>query len=155
MKDNVVIGAGAGAIGGLVGLILSYTIYSLGISPISSLNVAASLVVIDVLNLTTGGIIWSIATHLFVAQLFGLILTYFLIFTGKEYWGLKGIGTGAIFCLVAHSFLIPLIRTDALVRSLNFNPSAFGTILITHATIGLVTAFLIIKFKFKPMISSQ
>ena len=41
--------------------------FILGISPISSINVAASFVVIDVINLTIGGIILSKVTHMPIA----------------------------------------------------------------------------------------
>jgi hypothetical protein len=146
MKDKIAFGSMAGAIGGAVGIIFSYTMFRLGISPISSINLAASFVAIDILNLTAGGIIWSIVTHLTVASLFGIILTYILIYSGKEYWVLKGIGTGAIFCLITHSYLIPLMRTEKQVHHLIFNPPSFGTMITTHSIIGLVTALIIVNY---------
>ena len=103
MNDNIVVGAIAGSIGGAIGIMFSFSMYLLGISPMSSINLAATLVTIDVVNLTTGGVIFAIITHLLVASLFGTLLTYILKFTGKHFWIFKGIGFGALFCLVSHS----------------------------------------------------
>ncbi len=146
MKDNIALGAIAGAIGGAVGLIYSYTMFLLGISPISSLNLAATMVVMDIVNLTLGGVIWSIITHLVVAAAFGVIVAYILLWSGKDFWLLKGTVAGALFCLTTHSYLIPLMRTDAQVHNLIFNPSSFGTMITTHSLIGLITAFLIVWY---------
>lgn len=147
MKDKVVIGSMAGAIGGAVGVIFSYTMFRLGISPMSSINLAASLVVKDVVNLTVGGIFWALIVHFLVASLYGVILMYFLIFSGKEYWAIKGAGFGAVLCLISHSYLIPLMRTDEQVRNLIFNAPSFGTILISHVLISSVTAYILVKSK--------
>lgn len=148
MKDNIAFGSMAGAIGGVIGLIYSYTLFRLGISPMASIHLAASLVVTDVLNLTIGGIIWAIVTHLTIAATFGVLFNYFLIFSGKDYWPLKAMGGGALLCLISHSYLIPLMRTDAQVRSLIFNAPSFGTMISTHALISLITCFIIVKYKY-------
>lgn len=146
--DSVVLGSISGAIGGAVGMAFSYSMFLLGFSPMSSLNLAATLVVIDVLKLTTLGVISSILAHLTVASAFGVIMTYMLRYTGKEYWVFKGLGTGALFCLVTHSYFIPLMRTDEQVRSLIFNPPSWATMVTTHSIIGLVTASIIVKYFF-------
>jgi uncharacterized membrane protein YagU involved in acid resistance len=143
--DKIILGAMAGAAGGAIGLVFSYTMYLLGISPMSSLHLAAALVVTDIIYLTPGGVIWSIVTHLTVSSVFGILLTYLFMYIGREYWIFKGIGTGAVFCLLAHSYLIPLMRTDAQVRSLIFNAPSFGTMITTHSLIGLVTAYIIVR----------
>lgn len=143
LKDDIVFGSVAGVIGGTVGLIYSYTLFLLGVTPMSSLHLAATLVVVDVLNLTPGAVIDAIITHLLVAAVFGILLTYVLLFTGKDYLVIKGLGTGAVFCLIAHSYLIPLMRTDAQVRNLIFNAASWGAQMSTHALIGLVAAFII------------
>lgn len=148
MKDTITSGSLAGAAGGAVGLIYSYTLFLLGMSPMASIHLAASLVVTDVLNLTMGGIIWAIVTHLTVASFFGILLTYIFIFAGKDNWAFKAIGFGALFCLVSHSYLIPLMRTDEQVRSLIFNAPSFGTLITTHALIGLITGFIIVKYQY-------
>lgn len=148
MKDKIVLGSIAGGIGGIIGIIFSYSMYRLGISSISSINVAASLVVLDILNLTPTGVIFSIITHLTIASLFGILLLYILKFFGKEYWALKGMMFGALFCLLMHSYLIPLMRTDLQVRSLFFNTPSWGTIWATHTLIGLVDSFIIVKYFF-------
>ena len=148
MKDNIVFGSIAGAIGGAVGLIYSYILFRLGISPMASLHLAASLVVTDVLHLTIGGIIWAIVTHLIIAATFGVLFNYLLIFSGKDYWAFKAVGVGALLCLIAHSYLIPLMRTDQQLRSLIFNAPSFGTMISTHALISLITCFIIVKYKY-------
>lgn len=149
LKDYIVFGSMAGAIGGAVGLIFSYIMFLLGFTPLSSIHLAATLVTIDVLNLTTGGIIFSLVTHFAVASQFGILLLYILKSSGKDFWIFKGISIGAIFCLVAHSYLIPLMRTDPLVRGLIFNAPSFGTMITTHSLIGLITAFIIVKYYYK------
>ncbi len=85
MKDNIAVGSLAGLIGGTIGIIYSYIMFLLGITPMSSVHIAATLVVIDVINLTTLGFINSIFTHLLVAATFGVLLTYILLLTGKDY----------------------------------------------------------------------
>jgi hypothetical protein len=80
--------------------------FLLGVTPMSSVHLAATLVVIDVINLTFLGFINAIFTHLLVAAVFGILLTSILLKTGKDYWPLKGVGWGAIFCLITHSYLI-------------------------------------------------
>jgi hypothetical protein len=147
--DSVVLGSISGAVGGIVGLAFSYSMFLLGFSPISSLHLAATLVVVDILKLTPLGVIDSIVAHLTVAAAFGVILTYMFRYTGKEYWVLKGIGAGALFCIITHSYFIPLMRSDEQVRSLIFNPPSWATMVTTHSIIGLVTAFMIVKYFFK------
>lgn len=145
-KDKIAFGTIAGLTGGAVGLAFSYTLFRLGISPLASLHLAASLVTIDIMNLTIGAIIWSIITHLTVASLFGVLMIHIIKYSGKDYWVLKGVGTGAIFCLIAHSYLIPLMRTEEIIRNLIFNAPSFGTMITTHSLIGLITTFIIVKY---------
>lgn len=145
LKDNVAVGAMAGVIGGTVGMAFSYTVFLLGLSPLSSVHLAATLVVIDIQNLTTLGYIDAIFTHLLVASVFGTLLTYILLNTGKSFWLLKGIGFGALFCLITHAYLIPLMRTDEHVRTLIFNSPSWTTMGVTHMLIGLVTVTVIVK----------
>ncbi len=146
MKDNIIVGAVSGVIGGAVGLTYSYIMFLMGITPMSSLHIAATLVVIDVINLTTLGFVNAIFTHLLVAAVFGVLLTYTLLYTGKDFWVLKGLGFGALFCLIAHSYLIPLMRTDEQVRTLIFNEPSWSTALSTHMLIGLISVTLIVKY---------
>jgi hypothetical protein len=148
LKDNVAVGAIAGLIGGIIGLAYSYIMFLLGITPMSSVNLAATLVVIDVLNLSALAFINAIFTHLLVASTFGVLLTYILLYTGKDFWLLKGFGFGALFCLVAHSYLIPLMRTDEQVRTLIFNPISWTIALSTHIMIGLISVTIIVKYHF-------
>jgi hypothetical protein len=146
MKDKIIAGSVAGAVGGVFGLIFSYSLFLLGISPVSSINIAGSFVALDILNLTTGGIIWAIIVHFVVATIYGVMLIYFLLITGKDYWLVKGVLTGAAFCLIAHAYLLPLMRTDATVHSLIFNPPSFGTMTLAHTIIGMVSAYVIIRY---------
>ena len=146
MKDTIAIGTIAGLIGGTIGLVFSYSMFLAGISPMASLHLAASLVVMDILNLTIGGIVWSVVTHLSVSAAFSIILAHILLRTGKDYWVLKGVGFGAIFCLIAHSYFIPLMRTD--IRELIFNAPSFGTMITTHALIGLIASYIITRYFF-------
>lgn len=148
MKDNIAVGAMAGAIGGSIGMTYSYIMFLLGINPMSSIHLAASLVVIDVINLTTLAFINAVFTHVAVAATFGVLMTYLLLYTGKDFWALKGLGFGAIFCLIAHSYLIPLMRTDEQVRTLIFNAASWTTAISTHMLIGLITSTIIVKYHF-------
>ncbi len=148
MKDNVAVGVIAGVIGGSIGIAFSYTMFLLGISAMSSIHLAASLVVIDVLNLTTLGFISAIAAHLTVATAFGVVMTFILLYTGKDFWLLKGLGFGALWCLISHSYFIPLMRTDEQVRTLIFNAPSWATMVTTHSLIGLVTAAVIVKYHY-------
>lgn len=146
MKDNIAVGTMAGVIGGTIGITYSYIMFLLGITPLSSVHLAATLVVIDVINLTTLGYINAIFTHLLVAAGFGVLLTYILLNTGKDFWVLKGVGFGALFCLITHAYLIPLMRTDEQVRTLIFNAPSWVIALSTHMLIGLITVTVIVKY---------
>ncbi len=146
MKDPIVLGSVAGSIGGAIGLIFSHSLFLLGIPPISSVHLAATMVVMDITNLTTGGVIWSLVTHFVVASTYGVLITYFLLKTGKDYWLLKGMLTGAFFCLIAHSYLIPLMRTEPQVHSLIFNAPSFGTMITAHSIIGVVAVFIVVRY---------
>ncbi len=148
MKDNIAVGAMAGIIGGAIGMTYSYTMFLLGISPMSSIHLAATLIVIDVINLTTLAFISAIIAHLTVAAAFGVLLTYLLLYTGKDFWVLKGLGFGAIFCLITHSYFIPLMRTDEQVRTLIFNAPSWATATSNHSLIGLIAATVIVKYHF-------
>jgi hypothetical protein len=148
LKDNIAVGSMAGVIGGTVGIMFSYTVFLLGLSPLSSIHLAATLVVIDIQNLTALGYIDAIFTHLLVASVFGVLLTYILLCTGKSFWLLKGIGFGALFCLMTHAYLIPLMRTDEQVRTLIFNSPSWTTMGLTHMLIGFVTVKIIVKYHY-------
>lgn len=146
MKDNIAVGTLAGAIGGTIGMTFSYIMFLLGVTPLSSVHLAATLVATDVINLTTLGFINAVFTHILVAAVFGIILTYILLYTGKDFWILKGIGFGAFFCLITHAYLIPLMRTDEQVRTLIFNAPSWSIALSTHMLIGLITVTIIAKY---------
>ena len=148
MKDNIAVGAMSGVIGGAIGMTYSYSMFLLGITPLSSVHLAATLVVIDVINLTALGYLNAIFTHLLVAAFFGVLLTYLLLYTGKDFWLLKGIGFGALFCLMTHAYFIPLMRTDEQVRTLIFDAPSWSVALSTHMLIGLITVTFIIKFHY-------
>lgn len=148
MKDNIAVGAMSGAIGGAIGITFSYSMFLLGITPLSSVHLAATLVVIDIINLTTLGFINAVFTHLLVASVFGVLLTYILLMTGKDFWILKGIVFGALFCLMTHAYFIPLMRTDEQVRTLIFNAPSWSIALLTHMLIGLTTATAIVKYHY-------
>lgn len=145
MKDNIIVGALSGLIGGVVGAIFSHSMFLLGLTPISSIHLAATLIVIDILNLTTLGFIDATLTHLFVSSFFGVLLTYILIYAGKDFWPIKGTGFGILFCLIAHSYLIPLLRAEEAIRALLFNTASWTIIFLTHSLIGLITATVIVK----------
>ncbi len=145
MNDNVIVGAFAGIVGGIIGIIYSHFMFLLGFSPISSVHIAASLVIIDILNPTTLGYANAIITHLVVAAAFGVLLTYILVYTGKDFWPIKGLGFGAFFCLLAHSYLIPLMRTDEQTRALIFNAPSWTLTISTHMLIGIIAAAIIVK----------
>lgn len=145
LKDRFITGAIGGFIGGSVGMVYSYGMFLLGITPMSSLNLAATLVVMDIMNLTAGGVIWSLVTHLVVATMFGVLMAYVLLVTGKKYWVWKAVVIGGLFCLIAHSYLIPLMRTD--VHALILNAPSFGVMITTHALIALIASFIIVRYQ--------
>jgi hypothetical protein len=148
MKDHITVGAMAGLIAGAIGMTYSHTMFLLGFTPMSALHLAASLVTTDVINLTTLEVVNAVFTHLLVAANFAVLLTYLLVTTGKDFWVIKGIGFGATFCLISHSYLIPLMRTDEQVRTLIFNGPSWTVTLTNHILIGLISAIIIVKYHY-------
>ncbi len=106
MRDKFIGGFVAGVIGGIIGIVFSHSLFLLGLSPISSLHLATALVVPEMFALTTGGVFISFLTHLIVAGVFGVVLLLILYYTGKDYYILKGIASGAFACLVLHQSLL-------------------------------------------------
>ncbi len=143
MRDIFIGGSVAGLIGGIIGIAFSHSLFLLGLTPISSLHLAAALVLPEMFVLTTGGVFISLVTHLIVASVFGVALILILYYTGKDYYIFKGIASGAFACLVLHSYLLPLVRPDLEIRH---STSAAITMITTHSIIGLVAAFIIAKY---------
>jgi hypothetical protein len=143
MQDLIITGIAAGLAGGTVGVIFSHSLYLAGVTSLSSIHLAAALVLMEINNLTAAGLILSLATHLLVASAYGVALTLLLHYTGKDHYIIKGLSSGAVSCLVLHSYLLPMVRSD-----LNLIPNAAAglTMLITHSFIGLVAAIVIVKY---------
>jgi hypothetical protein len=69
------------------------------------------LVVIDIINLTPGGFISAILAHLSVAGFFGVLMTYLLLYTGKDFW----VRTGAFYWAKTNSRDIMMLKTHGRV----------------------------------------
>ncbi len=151
MKDTLAIGVIAGLVGGLVGIVFSHAMFLLGINPMSSLHLAAALVVNDIFSLTPGGVFWSIVTHHVVAAVFGVFLALLLLYSGKDYWLPKVVAAGTFVCIVLHAFLMPILRPDIDFRP---NAAAFGTMIVTHALIGVIAGWIIVKY-YRPELRSR
>lgn len=143
MKDTVFAGGIAGLAGGTVGIIFSHTMFILGFTPISSLHLAAALVLKDIMNLGTADIIIALAAHLLTAWAFGVILLIIFRYTGRDHYVFKGIGFGMVTCLILHSYLLPLLRRDLALT--NVAPESI-VMLMTHGIIGLVAAIVLVNY---------
>lgn len=145
MKNiNFTLGAISGLIAGTVGVIFSHTVYLLGITPFSSIHLAAAILIRDNFKLSLGGFILALINHLVISATFGVAMVIILYYTGEKHYIIKGLGFGYLTCLFLSAFLIPIIRTD-----IDLIPSAVSSAgkLFTHSLIGLISAFIIVKYR--------
>ncbi len=140
---NLTLGALSGLIAGTVGVIFSHTVYLFGITPFSSIHLAAAILIRDNFKLSLGGFILALINHLVISATFGVAMVIILYYTGKKHYIIKGVGFGYLTCLFLSAFLIPLIRTD-----IDLIPSAVSSAgkLFTHSLIGVVSAYIIVKY---------
>jgi uncharacterized membrane protein YagU involved in acid resistance len=143
MDDLIFGGSIAGLIGGTVGIIFSHSMFIAGVTPTSSLHLAAALVLHDVMNLGTADIIISLLTHLATAAAFGVALALILRYTGKDHYLFKGAGFGVVICLIMHAYLIPILRRDLPITTV---ASESFVMITTHAIIGIIAAIILVRY---------
>jgi hypothetical protein len=87
--------------------------------------------------------------HLLISMLFGIILSYILHYTGRDYAILKGAFFGAVLWLLGIAMISPL------AGYIPPSPSALdlGILLAYHIIYGLLVAWLLVRFtRRKPVV---
>ncbi len=84
-----------------------------------------------------GGIIWFL-----VAAGLGIITTYIIVFTGKDYWWLKGILVSNFLMYVA---IYGVIFTLGGAKVVPFDIPTNVSVLIENVVFGITTAYLVIR----------
>ncbi|WP_408956263.1 hypothetical protein [Natroniella sp. ANB-PHB2] len=100
MKDKVVIGSLAGALGSFMTGIITILLDYLALATIEVLFLNSILFLAEDVAHTTAGIIFGLSIHLVFGSIVGLLYTNLLPYTGKDYLFYKGFLLGAISWLV-------------------------------------------------------
>ena len=143
LRDTLTIGAIAGIIGTVVMHLLSMLWKWLGLIKISTLQVAATLFLSwDQVNTPIGYIVGA-ASHLMIGAAGGVILAYFIRFSGKDYYWLKGLALSGLMLLAGMGFVMRILKiapqmgNDGLTTLLH---------IISYMIYGLVSAYIIAKY---------
>ncbi|GAW94096.1 hypothetical protein [Calderihabitans maritimus] len=144
MRDTAIITLIAGTAGGIAKSLVVQLMLLLGVSKISIINLAASLLFPYDQVFTWQGRIVGLLAHFSCSVLFAIALMVIFYLTGTDYHSVKGMafGMGAWFinlCFIAKfTDCLPVARTD------------FPTLmvfLLGHLVYGWVTAYTAVKLK--------
>lgn len=154
IKDRIVLGIVAGLIGNAVKTIYSLSAIKMGLGKISPIKKATGMFLNKrqmLVKKRKNSIIGLLADNT-VGAVLGILGTYLLTFTGKDYHRLKGIGLGNFAWLSAYGVLSTMGATRTKPLSVEDNIRAF----FTHSVYGLITSEMIVRLGddslFKPQL---
>lgn len=143
LRDTLTIGTIAGVLGTLVMHLLSMLWKSLGLIKITTLQVSATIFLSwDQVNTPIGYIVGAVS-HLMIGAAGGVILAYFIRFSGKDYYWLKGLALAGFMALAGMGFIVRILKiapqmgNDALTNLLH---------IISYMIYGLVSSYIIAKY---------
>ena len=143
LRDTLTIGTIAGVLGTLVMHLLSMLWKSLGLVKITTLQVSATIFLSwDQVNTPIGYIVGA-ASHLMIGAAGGVILAYFIRFSGKDYYWLKGIALAGFMSLAGMGFVVRILKiapqmgNDSLTTLLH---------IISYMVYGVVSSYIIAKY---------
>ncbi|ATW26381.1 DUF6789 family protein [Candidatus Formimonas warabiya] len=143
MKDTLTIGTIAGIIGTIVMHLLSMLWKSLGLIKITSLQVAASLFLSWNQVTTPIGYMVGVLSHIMIGAAGGVLLAYFIRFSGKDYYWLKGLALAGFMLLAGMGFVVRILKiapqmgNDSLTALLH---------ILNYMVYGLVCSYIIARY---------
>lgn len=142
-KDTFTTGVVAGILGLLAMHLSSWAWKSAGIIDLTTLQVSAAIFLTPSQIDTLAGTIVGILAHIMVGSAGGVLLAYFIKFSGKEFFWLKGLGLSGFMLLVGMGLIVrimditPEMRADSTITLVHF---------FNYFIYGLVVAYVIYKF---------
>lgn len=150
MKDTFTIGAVAGIIATIAMHLASMIFEAIGLAKMSSLEISARLLLnpaeMDtIMSWTVGALV-----HLMLGAAGGVALAYFIRFSGKDYYWLKGLGLGGLMLIVGMGLILSIMGITELRGEV-------GTTLahiIDFSIYGLITSYIIARYVTVPQADS-
>ncbi|MEW6182261.1 MAG: hypothetical protein AB1500_03670 [Bacillota bacterium] len=143
LKDRVALGTVSGIAATVPPLILNWGFVKLGLVEYYSFQLSAGVFITKIMTETPsgmflGGVVWESA-----AAFFGILIVYFINFTGKDYWWLKGIIIPiALIYILVFGFLFHIGAGHLHSHHLGTNFS----LILENVLFGIITAFLAIHW---------
>lgn len=127
IKDRIAFGSLAGVVSVLPQIALNLISKAIGFSKIYSFTLAGGVFLGKKVLQNIGGILLGSMLWLFTAAFIGVIITYFLYLTGKEYWWLKGVLVTVVFIhLLMYGFLFNMANAKVIPADIATNFSILG-----------------------------
>ena len=143
MKDTFTAGTVAGLIGTLVILASQQALFALNLIQMTTMDVSAEIFLEPHQTGNTAGFLVGLISHFLVGAGGGVLLAYFIKFTGKDYYLLKGLGLGAFMLLLGMALvttimdIVPEMREDSLTALLH---------MLTYFIYGLTCSYVLRRY---------
>lgn len=143
IKDRITLGTIAGLVGTIPQVLISFISFKIGYAQFFSYQLAAGVHLAKPLagkpmGILMGGFIWELT-----GSVLGIVVLFFIIKTGTEFWWLKGI-------LIANFFMYTMVYGFVFdMGSTNILPEDIGTNfteMVGNTLFGLTSAFLAAKW---------
>lgn len=142
ISDRIALGTVAGILGTIPQLILNYISVQMGFAKTYAFQLSGGIYLFKRFTAETAGFIFGGIVWLIVAAGLGIITTYIIVFTGKDYWWLKGILVSNFIMYVA---IYGIIFTLGGAKVVPFDIPTNASILIENVVFGITTAYLVIR----------
>ncbi len=147
MGDTLTLGTIAGTLGTGAMHILSVLFLKLNLIRITTLQVS-SAIFIDWSQVNTPlGIIIGIIVHIIIGAAGGVLLAYFIRFSGKDFYYIKGLALAGFMLLVGMGLIIPVI---GIVPQLKQEVATVFFHILYYLVYGLVTSYIIARYGIFP-----
>lgn len=145
-RDGFTSGLVAGLAGGTVQIVLAFVLFSIGISKVTEIHIAANALATRPMIGTPLGFALAIIAHLTNAAFWGVLLSFLISSTGRDYYALKGAAFGAFAWLILYGLIFRIsdmypLRTG---RTLLPDPASALSVLATSIVFGLVSAYTVV-----------
>ena len=143
MKDTLTISTIAGIISTVVMHLLSMIWKAFGLIKVTSLQTSAAIFLSwNQVNTTTGYIV-GVISHLIIGVAGAVLLAYFIKFSGKDYYWLKGLALAGLMSIFGMGFIVrlleivPQMKNDSLTTLLH---------ILNFVIYGLLSSYIIAKY---------
>lgn len=143
MRDTLTIGSIAGALGTFVMHIFSILFEKLGLIKITTLQISSAIFLDWSQVNTTMGIVVGAIVHFIIGAAGGVLLAYFIRFSGKDYYLVKGLALAGLMLLVGMGLIMPVIR---IVPQIKNEVSTVLFHIVTFFAYGLFTSYIIARY---------